>query len=280
MNDGAPVAPALEPFFLETEGGPRFCIARCAGQSTTGASGILFVPPFAEEMNKSRRMVALQSRALAANGFTVLELDPFGCGDSAGELRDMTWDRWYDDVAAGHAWLVSRGCSAVALWGLRLGALIALDAARRRRLDVSRFLLWQPLLDGEQLLRQFLRLHVAGEMLAAGSPGAGVDQLQAALAAGQAIEVAGYDLSPELARGLRSLKLVDLAPSVPVTWLEVAAQEGADLSPAARRAADLWQSRGVPLSTRCVAGPSFWNTLVVTEAPDLVPATVAAMREP
>src|SRR5205085_9291584 len=110
-------------------------------------------------------------------------------------------------------------------------------------------------------------------------PGAGADQLQAALADGKAIEVAVYDGTPELARGLRSLKLADLLPPAPVTWLEVVSQHATDMSPAARRVAGAWQERGVALSTGCVVGPPFWNTLEMTEARELIAPTLAAMLD-
>lgn len=44
---------------------------------------IVYIHPFAEEMNKSRRMAALQARALTLAGFAVLQLDLIGCGDEA-----------------------------------------------------------------------------------------------------------------------------------------------------------------------------------------------------
>ena len=42
------------------------------GHSVRGS--VLYVHPFAEEMNKSRRMVALQSRMLAEKGFAVMHV--------------------------------------------------------------------------------------------------------------------------------------------------------------------------------------------------------------
>src|SRR5882672_8203208 len=65
---------------------------------------VLYVHPFAEEMNKSRRMAALQSRALSAAGFAVLQLDLFGCGDSSGEFGDATWDDWVADIVEAAGW--------------------------------------------------------------------------------------------------------------------------------------------------------------------------------
>jgi uncharacterized protein len=69
---------AAEPFFLAAttpEGGQRFCLwhpaqGLAAGQAPRGL--ILYIHPFAEEMNKARRMAALQSRAFAKEGFEVL----------------------------------------------------------------------------------------------------------------------------------------------------------------------------------------------------------------
>ncbi|MCK7493610.1 MAG: alpha/beta hydrolase [Comamonadaceae bacterium] len=77
-------------------------------------------------MNKSRRMAALQSRALAAAGFAVLRVDLLGCGDSAGDFGDATWPRWVDDVVAAARWLRRQHPDAADaplwLWGLRAGA--------------------------------------------------------------------------------------------------------------------------------------------------------------
>jgi hypothetical protein len=44
------------------------------------------VPPFAEEMNKSRRMIAEVGRRLEGSGVGMLLVDLFGTGDSEGEF--------------------------------------------------------------------------------------------------------------------------------------------------------------------------------------------------
>ena len=66
---------------------------------------MVYIHPFAEEMNKARRMAALQSRALAAAGFDVLQIDLLGCGDSSGDFGDATWNDWVNDVVHGCRWL-------------------------------------------------------------------------------------------------------------------------------------------------------------------------------
>ncbi|MEP6965262.1 MAG: hydrolase 2, exosortase A system-associated, partial [Polaromonas sp.] len=119
-------------------------------------------------MNKSRRMAALQARALAGAGFDVLQIDLLGCGDSSGDFGDATWQSWVSDVVQACHWLQNRSDMHDAgstpaqlwLWGLRAGCLLAVEAARQLKRPCN-FLFWQPPASGKTLLQQFLRLKVA-----------------------------------------------------------------------------------------------------------------------
>jgi exosortase A-associated hydrolase 2 len=269
--------PPFEPFFLAAQQGKRFCIYHPAAGTPRG--GVIYVHPFAEEMNKSRRMAALQAQALAAAGYSVLQIDLFGCGDSSGDFSEARWEIWQKDVALGVQWLSARTGERVTLWGLRLGALLALDAAQLCHPAPVRFLMWQPVLSGEALLTQFLRLRLASEMLSEGRAKTGVTELRAQLAAGHTTEVAGYALSPELAACVDKLRLVNLAPpSGNVHWFEVIPQPGRTMPPASRRVADSWIHDGILISVQCTQGPSFWNTVDTSECPDLISATTRVMQ--
>ena len=99
-----------EAFFLAStrgEGDQGFCLFYPA-QSHVVRGLVLYIHPFAEEMNKSRRMAALQARAFAQAGYAVLQIDLHGCGDSAGDFGDATWEHWIDDVVQGCHWLRQR----------------------------------------------------------------------------------------------------------------------------------------------------------------------------
>ena len=87
----------MQPFFLEGRGGPLFALYHppLAGEPR---AIVVHCPAFAEEMNKSRRMVALQARAFVEQGLGTLVFDLFGTGDSAGDFGDATWDGWLADV--------------------------------------------------------------------------------------------------------------------------------------------------------------------------------------
>lgn len=262
---------SAEAFFLASAPGERYCLYHAPAGACRGA--LVYLPPFAEEMNKSRRMAALQARALAAAGYGVLQIDLHGCGDSDGDFGDARWEQWHADVAAARAWLEARVGRPAGLWGLRLGALLALDHARGHR--VPELLLWQPVLKGEAFLTQFLRLLVASGMLDEDAPAAGTRELRAVLESGRALEVAGYTLAPELAAAIDALDAARLAPACPVHWFELVAADDRPLPPAALRVAQQWGGQAIIK----VAGPTFWSSQEIAECPALIAATCASLEK-
>lgn len=276
---------AFEPFFLPVSGtkpGQRFCIFHPAkGDTVRGA--ILYIQPFTEEMNKSRRMVALQSRALADAGFAVLQIDLLGCGDSSGDFGDAGWEDWVNDVVRGAQWLTERVRAPLWLWGLRAGCLLAVAGSRHLPAP-SNFLFWAPSPAGKLQLQQFLRLKAAGDMLDGSAKGV-TEGLRQQLVSGITIEVAGYRISPDLAQGLgRSVLEPPGAPSERVTstgqveWFELSTRDGASLSPAAQKTVDIWRRQGFAVRCHSVNGPAFWQTTEVEDAPALIAATTTALK--
>ena len=231
-------------------------------------------------MNKARRMAALQSRRLAAAGYAVLQIDLFGCGDSSGDFAEARWEVWKQDLQIAIAWLKSRVDGPLGLWGLRLGAMLAADVARDPAMGIDHLLLWQPVINGEQFLTQFLRLRLASEMLADGAAQTGVRDLRETLRGGGSLEIAGYDLHPRLAAELDALSLADLVPAVKrVHCLEVTAMSEPKLSPASRRALEAWRLKGVDVRATAVTGEPFWSTIEVTECEALLAATGNSLKE-
>ena len=264
----------FEAFFLHAGSGERFCIFHPANGAPLGS--ILYVHPFAEEMNKSRRMAAQQARAFRARGYSVLQIDLQGCGDSGGDFGEARWELWHDDLALAAAWLATHADGPVHLWGLRLGALLAADHLRQAPHSFAGLLLWQPVISGTQFMTQFLRFRLGAEMLSGAAAGKGTEQLRAQLAAGAALEIAGYELAPPLASAIERLDLAALAPrNVPARWFEVNA-EGKP-SPGLQRAARAWGASGAEVHLHAVRGEPFWSTVEITECQDLIAATSDAM---
>lgn len=239
---------------------------------------VLYLHPFAEEMNKARRMAALQSRALAAAGYEVLQIDLQGCGDSAGHFGDASWAAWLDDAADGAAWLQQRGSAApLWLWGLRAGCLLAAAVAPRLETPCH-FVFWQPSFAGKAVLQQFLRLRLAADM-ASGQGQGSAEALRGALAAGTAVEIAGYMLAPGLASGLEKAVLAPPATATRLEWLEVSASSDATLLPASTPVLERWRQAGFAVRSQVVTGPQFWQTTEIEEAPALCEATLLALQD-
>ncbi|MDQ1921916.1 hydrolase 2, exosortase A system-associated [Massilia pseudoviolaceinigra] len=280
-----PKPPGAEPFFLQTDLGQRFCLFHPpAGPRCHGA--VLYVHPFGDEMNKARRMAALQARALAAQGYGVLQLDLYGCGDSSGEFAEARWEIWKDDLAAGCDWLSARLSAPLTLWGLRLGALLALDYAHENtRHRLAQLVLWQPVQNGATFLTQFLRLLTANAMLAEGADAkkpdksTGTAALRTALLGGEMLEVAGYEIAPALAAAIDSRDAAKLAPlGCPVHWIETSAAPERPLTPAVVRLSDGWREAGVDLYLQQVTCTPFWSTQEIAESPELLAATSALFQ--
>lgn len=263
--------------------GQRLCVWREPDDRPPSAL-FVHVHAFAEEMNKSRRMVAMQARALAAEGHAVLCFDLLGCGDSAGDFGDASWDAWVEDVVAACAWSRSRiarrwpdaAAAPLWLWGLRAGCLLAVAAAQRMDTECH-FLFWQPTPNGKSVLQQFLRLESAGLLLGklrtADAPTA-----RQLLDGGSPAQIAGYTLQPSLAEGLQAARLV--APAAPglMRWIDVSPQPLDGPSPAAQPVLEVWTAAGWSVQHSVLAGPSFWQTTEIEDAPALVDASLDAIR--
>ena len=237
-------------------------------------AAVLFVPPWAEEMNKSRRMVALQCRTLAACGAAVLVPDLLGCGDSPGTLADARWQGWLDDLVTAAQWLQQRTDCSVSLWSLRAGGLLASQLAARLD-DVARVVLWQPPASGKLVLQQFLRLKVLGAAMAGQNKGA-MEALKAALSSQGQVNIAGYALNAELAQGLERATMDPPSKALSVHMFEVSPQADATLLPTTQRTAQAWREAGHTVDAQVLAGSAFWQSTEIETAPALLAPTVAA----
>ncbi len=262
----------FQPLFLEGPTGRLFAIYFPPVPHQQNRGGLVYVPPFAEEMNQSRRMATLQARQLSKQGVGVLLLDLYGTGDSEGSFQDARWENWIGDIIAAMDWLVGQCGGPIGLWGLRLGGLLAMEAAQRAPERVERIVLWQPVARGRRMLDQFLRVRVAAAM-GKGGPSESTNNLRKALSADGTLEVAGYTLPSPLAEAIDAADLANLAPrtNCRVDWFELVPQTDSSLPPAATKIAAAWQAEGANLRQHTIVGPPFWALQVWTEEAVLVP---------
>ncbi len=252
------VVPPAHPFFLPGSMGDLFAMYYQPGESVVYKGDILFVPPFAEEMNISRHFVSLQARELARSGVGVLLLDLYGCGDSSGEFHEAGWGIWKRDLFLAVEWLRERGRKRISLWGMHLGALLAMDFASTPQLTLEKVILWQPTLSGKEMITQFLLLRVAAAAILRSEIDESTQSLMTRLMSGEHIEVAGYKLTADLVRAINGLDLAPLGKttSAAIKWLEVVSGAGHSISPARLRVIEQWKNDNVRVSLHTIVGNS------------------------
>lgn len=163
---------------------------------------MLFIPPFAEEMNRTRRLMSCIAYAIAHHGIASLVYDLPGTGESATPFSEARWDQWLSaTVAVGHA-LSSMGY-ALHLVGFRLGALLGREACIRG-LDIEAATWIAPVTDGRAHLRYWLRVKSISSLEI--GPQRTLSDLETMLTQGQPVDFAGYPLTPALAQDLASLR--------------------------------------------------------------------------
>lgn len=271
---------SLQGFFLPSADGDLW-ITRWSPAMPPRAS-VLILPAFTEEMNKCRPMQAMLGRRLAAQGLQTISVDLQGTGDSAGEFRDARTETWVRNLARVAQWAAETGAPLHGIVGIRFGALLLpalMTGLRAGQAAPLRVALWQPVASGDLLVRQFLRLRVAGDLLTGGGAES-VASLLADLESGQLLEIAGYELSPGLASDLRSLDLRALVPASgsKLAWFEVGPDQGVGgdrgLSKMAEKHLGDWEALGLGVHGESLVGDAFWNTVELTSSPALVDRTV------
>lgn len=264
---------SLVPQFINSPAGRLFTMYFPPHGLPRGA--LLYLPPLAEEMNRCRALVSAQAHSLAKRGYAVLLLDHFGTGDSSGELRDATWDIWHADLDAGAGWLEQQTGMPVMLWGCRLGALLAAEAASRAPQRYTRLLLWQPIIDGKVFLTQFLRLRVAA-LMDKGLPPETTEQMRARFSAGESVAVSGYELPAAVAIAIDQTRLMDLnLGQTQIDWLENVAEPGKPLTPGSQKAIGTLQAQGAQVTAHPFTAPPIWQLHERAEAPGLIETTNA-----
>ncbi len=272
---------------------------------------VLCIHPFAEELNRSRHLAALQARALAQAGFVALQIDLGGCGDSSGDFGSASWPMWIEDATLALGWLqtkmqadIDAGLAPAKtrqnlwLWGVRGGCLLAAEVARRSSVMPLNCLFWQPVTSGQQHLTQFLRLGFAVDLVHGRKKG-GTEALMAQLQAGRSIEVAGYTVSPGLAHGLAAAHLdldglgarvrqiicfelvqQEASTSAPDSGdgIDGAAAAAADISPGLAAQVKRWKLQGFDAQAHVVFGAPFWQNPEAPLSLALIQASTLALQ--
>jgi len=186
------------PYFLTTSSGNLYVIRHDAPGDRSRC--VVFVAPFAEEMNRVREILTSTAQELNTAGLSCCSFDFHGTGDSDGEFSDARWSGWLSDLHEVVKSLQSQGFQTIDLIGVRLGGLLAAEYIETGATKIGRVVVWDPVFDSNKYLDQFLRTRSMAAMMAGKTES--VKDLRTRLLAGNSVEVAGYELHPELASSL------------------------------------------------------------------------------
>ena len=171
-------------------------------------SKLIFIPPFAEEANKSRHILSALGRRLSQHGIQTTIVDLFGTGDSEGDLDQASLDIWHQDITHTINYLEPNNSCQLILGGLRLGATIAASYAYNYKplTAINQLFYWQPIADGATYMKQFLRLKLAESIAQGKDDGITTSEIINSILQGNTHEISGYPLSKELFEQISDLK--------------------------------------------------------------------------
>lgn len=227
---------------------------------------VLFVPPFAEERNRSRHLMSRTAEALAQAGISSIVFDLSGTGESHGEFRAATLTRWAEEIKAVAREMADQAGQTITLITIRAGFLFA-DTLWQAKDVVSGAVTWAPVLDGALHMKQFLRVrHAQLKERAAqsGQPAPPVSSLIDRLRDEGWLECAGYPLSDTLYQEFNG-KRTPQPPQFPLLVLD----------PVREALPDALLSSERSVAFRHIDEPAFWQNAEPSDNPSLVAETVA-----
>ncbi len=265
---------SVSPVFLDGVNGRIFALHMCP--ISTPRAHILFLPPFCEEMNRCRHLVADQAKRFAKAGYSCLILDLYGTGDSEGELADANWDGWRADAMTGVQWCQQKYAIPFILWGLRLGALLALDLAAMYADQFRNLLLWQPVTNGKTFLTQILRARIAylaGNEL----PPETTEEMRLSLQQGKNVEVAGYVLGGNLTGDIDNINMSNFASlsGASIHWLQQSTRPEESPPAAVQKVIDQLASQGNNVEIILFQSPQIWQLSERADCQQLLEKTSA-----
>jgi exosortase A-associated hydrolase 2 len=242
---------------------------------------VLVVPPLAEEMNKTRRMVSLTMDSLAALGVASVVVDLSGTGDSSGELVEEDWGCWLRDLSAASTWSASHGVFITKVLATRAGCLLAAAWMRANPELVRHAVFWQPVVDGSRHVDQLLRTRMAASMAGSG-PRQSIAALRQQLQTDGRLEIGGYEWPSSLLAMIDAQRLPALcgAGTPRIDWIDVPRNDDAPVSAPIAQALGGMQQAGVDIRLRRVPGEPFWASVEVVTTPALIDVTVQLLAEP
>ena len=223
-------------------------------------------------------MFVVFARQLASQGHPVMRVDYAGNGDSPGEFADSTVETAIRDVSAAISFLKRQtNCTTIGLVGLRFGAVVAARVAERED-DVDTLVLWSPLTNGKQYVKELLRINLTTQLTAYGKILRDRDALVEALGRRETVNVDGYEMSLAMHDELTAID----APATAMLFQGRCLVVNIDPSPEPRPRADLTALASLYFCGEMISvlEEPFWKEIetLYESAPRLSEATIDWLR--
>ncbi len=214
---------------------------------------------------KARQQFTHLAQSLLRKDIGMVVLDVRGTGDAQGELAEVTWQDWCDDVAIAYTALANTGVP-VFMLGLRLGALLGAISLKNASFCAAGLVLWEPQFSGKLALKPFLRMGALSAKLA----GRAEESMQS-----DRQEIGGYTLTKAFEQSVNDAVSPSVFPASAGLIVKVSAEENAPLPPAWNTALAPWKEAGVTIAVEHVTFPAFWNTTEIIASEVLTEKTQA-----
>jgi alpha/beta superfamily hydrolase len=219
-------------------------------------TALVLCAPFGEEMVATYARFANWSKQLAEQGIPILRFHFYGTGESGGGSVDFTLESAIDDACTAFEFARKRTAPLrLGYFGVRLGATIAVLAALRQPVDL--LMMWSPITNVQQYMRELFRAQLAKEMVHQGLTRVQRDtqDMILDLESGRSIDLLGYEFSPQLYGQMATRwEWPEKAPAKHILWLARTAEEKK-----ASVIVDRWKASGSRVDFKVLPEPGFWD---------------------
>jgi uncharacterized protein len=219
-------------------------------------TALVLCPPFAEEMVATYARFATWSKQLAEQGIPVLRFHAYGTGESGGTSADFTLETSIHDACSAFQFAGERITPGrLGYFGTRLGATVAVLAALRQPVDL--LIMWSPITNLQQYMRELFRAQMAKEMVHQGLTRVrrNTEDMILDLESGRSIDLLGYEFSPQLYGQMAAQwEWPEKAPAKHTLWLARATEEKK-----ASVIVERWRASGSRVDFTVLSEPAFWE---------------------
>ena len=227
--------------------------------TTPVIGSVIFLPAFAEEMNRTRNFSFALASKLVEAGFCVLQLDLSGTGDSSGEFKDAIWTTWISELYTASRWLAEKNKS-MNIVSVRSGSLFLPELVQQDPTLFGKICMVEPFISGEDYATEFLQLRVARSMFEGTKESLAI--LTASLNEGTALEIAGYELSSRMYKSLCAGSIEKLNTNLRSNNCLVVGCGRSEVSKRNTQISELvdrWKSSGASAAYKFVRTDPFWS---------------------